>query len=351
MARIAINGFGRIGRAAFKIILDSPELEMVAINDIAPADNLAYLLKYDTVYGRYPQPVTVEGNNLVVGEKKYPVYSEKDPAQLPWDELGVDIVIESTGVFTKLDDLKKHIQAGAKYVLLSAPAKGDDIGTVVHGVNRPTGEARVYSCASCTTNAITPVVEILERRIGVQKAIMTTVHAYTSSQNIVDGPHKKLRRGRAGGANFVPTTTGAAIATTKALPELAGRFDGVAIRAPIPVGSIADITFVTKRPTTVEEVNGIFREEAQSERYRQVVAATDDPIVSSDIIQDSHAAIIDLEMTQVVDGDLVKVMSWYDNEWGYTSQLVREAVRIAQEAPDLKGSRQPEKQRAAAPAG
>jgi glyceraldehyde 3-phosphate dehydrogenase len=339
MARVGINGFGRIGRSAFKIILDTPGLEMVAINDIAPVDNLAYLLKFDTVYGRYEKPVEVRENKLVVDGKEYPVYSEKDPAQLPWDKLEVDIVIESTGRFTTQDDLKKHVDAGARYVLLSAPAKGEGVGTVVHGVNRPDGTERIFSCASCTTNAITPVVEVLDRRIGIQKAIMTTIHAYTSSQSIVDAPAKKWRRGRAGAANFVPTTTGAAVATTKALPQLEGRFDGAAIRAPIPAGSIADITFVTKRPTTVEEVNQIFQEEAQSERYQGILGASSDPLVSSDIVKDPRAAIIDLEMTQVVDGDLVKVMSWYDNEWGYTSQLIREAARIAREAKDLKGQR------------
>ena len=348
MAKIAINGFGRIGRAAFKIILDTPGLEMAAINDIASAENLAYLLKYDTVYGRYEKTVEVGENSLVVDGKEYPIYSEKDPAELPWDELGVDIVIESTGVFTTQDDLKKHIQAGARYVILSAPAKGDGVGTVVHGVNRPDGTERVFSCASCTTNAITPVVEILDRRIGIQKAVMTTVHAYTSSQSIVDGPSKKFRRGRAGAANFVPTSTGAAVATAKALPQLEGKFDGAAIRAPVTVGSIADITFLTKRPTTVEEVNQIFQEESQSERYQGILGASSDPLVSSDIIKDTRASIVDLEMTQVVDGDLVKVMSWYDNEWGYTSQLVREAARIAREAKDLQEQREGAVQRAPA---
>ena len=339
MATIAINGLGRIGRAALKIILETPELNLLAVNDIAPIDNLAYLLRFDTVYGRYDKPVEVEGNNLVIAGKKIPVYNQKDPAQLPWGETGVDIVIESTGVFTNLEGLQKHIQAGAKYVLLSAPVKGEGVGTVVHGVNQPGKPARIISCASCTTNAIAPAVEIVDRRIGVQKAMMTTIHAYTASQAIVDAPSKKFRRGRAGAANFVPTTTGAAIATTKAIPSLEGKFDGVAVRAPIPVGSIADITFVTKRPTTVEEVNQIFEEEAQTDRYKKVVASTWDPIVSSDIIKDSHASIIDLEMTQVVDGDLVKVMSWYDNEWGYTNQLIREAARISDEAEDI----QPEK--------
>lgn len=336
MAKVAINGFGRIGRAAFKIALDTPKLEVVGVNDIVPPDNLAYLLKYDTVYGRYKESVENRDHNLVVDGKAYPVYSIKDPAQLPWEELGVDIVIESTGVFTKAEDLKKHVEAGAKYVILSAPVKGDGIGTVVHGVHQGGEPARIISCASCTTNAIIPAMEIMHRRIGVKKALMTTVHAYTASQELVDSPSKKFRRGRAAAANFVPTSTGAAIATTKALPDLAGKFDGVAIRGPVTVGSIADIVFLAQRSTSVEEVNQIFREEAQSDRYAGILGASDEPLVSSDIIQDSHAGIIDLELTQVVDGDLVKIMSWYDNEWGYTSQLIREAVRIAREAKDIK---------------
>ena len=331
MAKIAINGLGRIGRAALKIILKTPELELAGINDIVPLDNLAYLLKFDTVYGRYEKSVQAGDKDLVIDGKAYPVYSERDPAQLPWGDLGVDIVLECTGVFTKREDLKKHIQAGAKFVLLSAPTKSEDVDTVVHGVNRAVGDPTIVSCASCTTNCITPVVEILDRRIGVRKAVMTSIHAYTSSQAIVDAPSKKFRRGRAGAANFVPTTTGAAIATTKALPQLKGRFDGVAVRAPIPVGSIADLVFLLARETSVEEINNIFREEAQTERYKGILTVSEDELVSSDIIMDAHASIVDLGMTQVVDGDLVKVMSWYDNEWGYTNQLVREAVSIARE--------------------
>ena len=336
MAKVAINGFGRIGRAAFKIVLDTPKLEVAAVNDVVPPDNLAYLLKYDTVYGRYGKPVEHTDDSLIVDGKEYPVYNVKDPAQLPWEDLGVDIVIESTGAFTKAEDIKKHIEAGAKYVILSAPVKGDGIGTVVHGVNQDGELPRVVSCASCTTNAITPAMEIMNRRIGVKKALMTAVHAYTSSQKLVDSPSKKFRRGRAAAANFVPASTGAAIATTKALPELAGKFDGVAIRGPVTVGSIADIVFVAQRPTSAEEINQIFREEAQSERYTGILGASDDPLVSSDIIQDPRAGVIDLELTQVIDGDLVKIMSWYDNEWGYTSQLVREAARIAREAEDIQ---------------
>lgn len=336
MAKVAINGFGRIGRAVFKIMLDTPELEIVGLNDIVPPDNLAYLLKYDTVYGRYERAVDHAEHSLLVDGKEYPVYNIKDPAQLPWGELGVDIAIESTGVFDKAEDLKKHIQAGAKYVILTAPIKEAGVGTVVHGVNKPGERAQIISCASCTTNAITPAMEIMNRRIGVKKALMTTVHAYTASQKLVDSPSKKFRRGRAAAANLVPASTGAAIATTKAMPELEGKFDGVAIRAPVPVGSIADIVFLAQRPTSVEEVNQIFSEEAQNDRYLGILGVSSDPLVSSDIIKDSHAAIIDLELTQVIDGDLVKIMSWYDNEWGYSNQLVREAARIGRELKELR---------------
>jgi glyceraldehyde 3-phosphate dehydrogenase len=336
MANVAINGFGRIGRAIFKIMLATPSLEIVGLNDIVPPDNLAYLLKYDTVYGRYEKAVESTEHSLIIDGREYPVYNIKDPTQLPWEELAVDIAIESTGVFTKTEDLKKHVEAGARYVILSAPVKGDGIGTVVHGVNKPGKPSQIISCASCTTNAITPPMEIMHRHIGVKKALMTTVHAYTSSQQLVDSPSKKFRRGRAAAANLVPTSTGAAIATTKAMPELEGKFDGQAIRAPVAVGSIADIVFLAARQTSVEEVNRIFWEEAQSDRYIGILGVSDEPLVSSDIIKDSRAAIIDLELTQVIDGDLVKIMSWYDNEWGYSSQLVREAARIASEIKDLR---------------
>lgn len=329
MAKVAINGFGRIGRAVFKIALDVPELDPVAINDLVPTDNLAYLLKYDTVYGRYDKTVEVDGDDLVVGGKRYKVLHESDPAQLPWGDLGIDIAFECTGVFTKRQDLEKHIRAGAKSAILSAPTRSEDVDTVVHGVNTPEEKApQIISCASCTTNSIGPVVEVMGRRIGVKKAIMTTIHAYTSSQAIVDGPAKRIRRGRAGAANFVPTSTGAAMATTKALPRYQGKFDGIAVRAPIPVGSLSDIVFLTERETTVHEVNRIFREEAESERYRGILGVTEDPIVSSDVIKDPRASIVDLGMTQVVDGDLVKVISWYDNEWGYASQMIRLAVEF-----------------------
>lgn len=328
MAKVAINGFGRIGRAAFKIILDTPELELVGINDLVPVSNLVYLLKYDTVYGRYEKDVKSKDNSIVVDGKTYRVYNEKDPSSLPWGDLGVDLVFECTGLFTKTEDLKKHIKAGAKWAILSAPVKDEETVTIVHGVNDPQESDRIISCASCTTNCITPVVEVMGRRIGIEKATMTTVHAYTSSQGIVDGPSKKVRRGRAGAANLVPTSTGAAIATTKVLTHLKGNFDGVAVRAPVPVGSIADLVFVTSRQTSADEVNRIFEEESQTDRYRGILGVSHDPIVSSDIVKDPRASIIDLEMTQVVGGDLVKIMSWYDNEWGYASQMIREAVEV-----------------------
>lgn len=335
MAKVAINGMGRIGRATLKIIFDTPELDLVAVNDIAPWDNLVYLLRYDTVYGRWEKDVELDGDALVIDGTRLRATQERDPAQLPWAELGVDIVFECTGVFTKREDLHKHLDAGAKSVILSAPTKSEAVPTVVHGVNRADRSANMISCASCTTNSITPVVEIMERRIGIRKAIMTTIHAYTSTQSLVDGPQKKFRRGRAAAANIVPTTTGAAIATSKALPQLTGKFDGVALRVPVTVGSLSDIVFLTERPTTVDEVNQILREEAETERYKGIFGVTDDPIVSSDIIQDARASIADLGMTRVVDGDLVKVMSWYDNEWGFTSQMIREATRVAEEARDL----------------
>ena len=328
MTKVAINGLGRIGRATLKVIFDTPELDLVAVNDIAPWDNLVYLLRYDTVYGRWEKNVEWDGDTLVVERTRVKTTQDRDPSQLPWGELGADIVFECTGVFTKQEDMKKHLQAGAKWVILSAPTKSPDVPTVVHGVNRSDESIQMISCASCTTNSITPIVEIMERRIGIKKAVMTTIHGYTSTQRLVDLPHKRWRRGRAAAANLVPTTTGAAIATSKALPQFVGKFDGVAVRVPVPVGSLSDITFLTSRPTTVEEVNQIFREEAETERYKGIFGATDDPIVSSDIIKDARASIVDLGMTRVVDGDLVKVMAWYDNEWGYANQMIRHAVSL-----------------------
>ncbi|MCG2462540.1 type I glyceraldehyde-3-phosphate dehydrogenase [Flavobacteriaceae bacterium F89] len=327
--KIAINGMGRIGRAALKLILDTDGLDVIAVNDIIPIENLVYLIKYDTVYGIYEKEVSHDGQTLIVGGTRIKYFTVKNPEELPWKENGIDLVIESTGLFTLREDAEKHITAGAKTVVISAPTKSEDTPTVVHGVNSSDGKVSVFSCASCTTNNISPVVEILDRRVGIKKAIMTTVHAYTASQHIVDGPSKKnFRMGRAGAANLVPTTTGAAIATTKALPDLAGKFDGVAIRTPIPVGSISDLTFVTEKPVTVEVVNSIFEEEAKTDRYAKVLAVTNEPIVSSDIVKSPFASTVDLGMTRVVDGDLLKVMTWYDNEWGFTNQMIREILVI-----------------------
>lgn len=330
MASIAINGMGRIGRAALKVLLDDQGdgLALVAVNDIADVDNLAYLLRYDTVYGRYHRKVEVEQDALVVDGTRIKAFREAEPDRLPWRDLGVDLVLECTGVFTRAEDMERHIRAGASHVILSAPSKSEDVPTVVHGVNRPDGTPQLMSCASCTTNCITPVIEVARRRIGVERATMTTVHAYTGGQQLVDGPSKSYRRGRAGAANLVPASTGAARATTRAVTELAGLFDGRAVRAPVPVGSIADIVFVSSRPTTVDEVNDAFREEAETDRYRGILGVSEDPLVSSDIIGDSRAAVVDLELTQVVDGSLVKVMAWYDNEWGFTCQMVREARSV-----------------------
>ncbi|WP_420603991.1 type I glyceraldehyde-3-phosphate dehydrogenase [Flagellimonas sp.] len=327
--RIGINGMGRIGRAALKVINETPGLEVVAVNDIVSIENTAYLLKYDTVYGVYEKEVSHGPETLIVDGQKIKYTSIRNPEDLPWAEQNVDLVIESTGVFTKGEDAERHLKAGAKTVIISAPTKSADTPTVVHGVNTQDGNTNVFSCASCTTNNISPVVEVLGRRIGIKKAIMTTVHAYTASQGIVDAPSQKnFRMGRAGAQNLIPTTTGAAIATTKALPEYAGKFDGVAIRVPIPVGSISDLTFVTERPVTAEEVNQILMEEAQTERYADVLDTTDEPIVSSDIIKSPYASTVDLGMTRVVDGDLLKVMTWYDNEWGFTNQMIRQILEM-----------------------
>ncbi len=332
--RVAINGLGRIGRATLKVIHEAhPDLEVVAVNDIAAADDLAYLLHYDSVYGRFGGDVRADGDAIVVDGRRYLHRSERDPEQLPWEELEIDLVFECTGRFTATPDLEKHLRAGADRVILSAPSKDPQVPMVVLGANAPPDDARMVSCASCTTNCITPVIEVLERRVGVRKAIMTTVHAFTSSQALVDMPMKKRRRGRSGAVNLVPTTTGAAIATTRVLPELEGRFDGVAIRAPVPIGSVSDIVVVVDQPSSTEEIVEIFREEARSERYRDILGVSEDEIVSTDIIRDPRASIVDLALIQVIDGDLVKVMSWYDNEWGYSNQMVRTAEVMVGNVP------------------
>jgi glyceraldehyde 3-phosphate dehydrogenase len=329
VTKVAINGMGRIGRAVLKVLFDEPGLELVAVNDLLPAEQLAYLLKFDSVYGRFVKDVRPSAGRLQVAEKEVQVFAEKDPARLPWMSLGADIVFECTGRFTDREGMSGHLRAGAHHVLLSAQSKSDDIPTVVYGVNSPGREDNLVSCASCTTNCITPVVEVMGRRIGTRKIAFTTVHAYTASQNIVDGPAGKWRRGRAGAANLVPTDTGAARATIRALPEYRDRFDGIAIRAPVPSGSLSDMVFLTERETTEDEVKAMFREESQTTRYAGVLGVSDEEIVSSDIVGDPRASIVDLKMTQVIDGDLVKILSWYDNEWGYASQMVRVAGYLA----------------------
>jgi glyceraldehyde 3-phosphate dehydrogenase len=329
MKRIAINGFGRIGRAALKIIIDTPGLEVVAVNDLMSIDNAGYLLRYDSVYGRYNEEVKVQKDCLRIRGKKAFFISEKDPEKLPWKDMNIDIVIECTGLFTNKEAAERHIHAGAKTVVISGPAKSIDTPTVVHGVNTADGKAAIFSCASCTTNNVGPVVEIMNRRIGVKKAILNTVHAYTASQSLIDSPSKRdPRMGRAAAVNLAPASTGAAHAVIKAIPELDGRFDGVAIRTPVPVGSISDITFVTTRVTSVEEINKILLEESKTDRYKQVVSVSVEPLVSTDIIQSPFAAVVDSDMTRVVDGDLVKIMAWYDNEWGFTSQMIRQILEI-----------------------
>lgn len=322
MTRIAINGFGRIGRHAFKVAWQKKNLEIVAINDLADTKTLAYLLKHDTAYPDVPYSVGSDASHLIVGNKKIPVFAEKDPSVLPWKKLKVDVVIESTGKFTKKEGAESHIKAGAKKVVISAPSKGGGIATYVIGVNadKYAGEA-IIDNASCTTNCAAPVMLVLEREFGVEKAMLTTVHSYTASQALQDGPAKDLRETRAAAANMVPTTTGAATATARVIPELAGKFDGLSVRVPTITVSLTDITAVLKRAVTKEEVNAAMKK-AEKTYLKKVFATTNEELVSSDFIGNSYSAIVDLSLTNVVDGNLVKVIAWYDNEWGYANRLV-----------------------------
>jgi glyceraldehyde 3-phosphate dehydrogenase len=340
-SKVAINGLGRIGRAALKLALDQPELELVAVNEIGSLENMVYLLRYDSVYGRYERQVDAADGKLVIDGKPLVYLSERDPEQLPWADLEVDLVLECTGRFTDREAADKHVRAGARWVVLSGPTSSPDVPTVIHGVNRPDGETQIISCASCTTNNITPLVEILDRHFGVEKALLTTVHAYTATQALVDSPGgaKDLRRGRAAAQNFVPSSTGAAHATAKALPAMQGRFDGVAVRGPVIVGSLSDVVFVLARDTTPEEVNDVLRQEAATDRYQGVLGVTEEPLVSGDIIKDPRASIVQLDLTRVVGGNLVKVMSWYDNEWGFTNQMVQIAAQqLGIDAPTPAGT-------------
>lgn len=331
--RVAINGFGRIGRA-FARRSYGRGIDIVAVNDLGSLDNLAYLLKYDTVYKRAPFSVEAKDGSLWIDGKEVKFLQEKDPAALPWKDLNVDVAVESTGFFTDFEKANAHITAGAKHVVITAPVKNDSpLGaTVLMGLN----DEKIKTCpvtsnASCTTNSASPVITILDAAIGIEKAILSTTHAYTASQALVDGPAKKdMKEGRAAAQNIVPTSTGAAIAVTKAYPALEGKFDGISLRVPVPAGSIADITFIAKRPTTKEEVNDALRAAAKDPRWEGIFSATDEELVSSDIVGEPIASIADLGMTRVVDGNLVKVLAWYDNEMGYTESLVHHVLKAAQ---------------------
>lgn len=337
MTKVAINGFGRIGRTFFKMAVDHPDFEIVAINDLGDIENLAYLLRYDTAYGQSGLNVVVsDPSTLHVNGTAIAFSQERNPEALPWKNLDIDIVVEATGVFASYEKAKAHLAAGAKRVVVSAPVKDDPAAagvsgaTILMGVNdAELATCEVTSNASCTTNATSPLIAILKAEIGIERALLNTVHAYTSTQQIIDGPSKDFRKGRAAAQNIIPTSTGAAVATTLAHTELAGKFDGIAMRVPVPVGSIVDVTFVTARPTTVEAVNDALRTAAQTPQWQHLFAVTDEPIVSSDIIGARYAAIADLSMTRVVDGTLVKVLAWYDNETSYTHTLTAHVAAIA----------------------
>jgi glyceraldehyde 3-phosphate dehydrogenase len=332
--RIAINGFGRIGRAFVRQAWGRDDIEIIAVNDLGTAKSLSYLLKYDTVYRTWNHVVREGDGAILVDGAPIKFISEKDTTKLPWKELDIDVVIESTGLFTAYDKAKFHLDQGAKRVVISAPAKvGDDASvsgeTILLGVNDDKfGAQAITSNASCTTNAASPLIAILHEAIGVEKALLSTTHGYTATQALVDGPSKKdLREGRAAAQNIVPSSTGAAIAVTKAFPALTGMFDGISLRVPVPAGSIVDITFIAKRTTTAEEVNNTLKQAATTDRWKNIFAVTEEPLVSSDILGNTHASIADLEMTRVVGGNLVKVLGWYDNEYGYTATLVEHAIR------------------------
>ncbi len=332
MPNIAINGFGRIGRNVFKAGWKKAGFNVVAINDLTDTKTLAYLLKHDTMYRMFDAKISYDDSHLIVDGKKIVVCAEQDPKMLPWKKMKIDVVLECTGRFTDLEGASQHLEAGAKRVIISAPAKGGNVPTHVIGVNeKGAGRAEVINNASCTTNCISPIAAIMQSAFGIKKAMMTTIHAYTADQNLQDGPHKDLRRARAAAENIVPTTTGAAIATTEVIPELKGLFDGLAIRVPVAVGSLSDFTFVLKKRVSIEEVNDVLIRATKQPSWKGIVEVTDEPIVSSDIIGNSASAIVDLGLTKVVDGDLVKVVAWYDNEWGYSHRLAEMALVVGKE--------------------
>lgn len=333
MVKVAINGFGRIGRNALKILLDRRDCQVVAINDITDAKTLAHLLKYDSSYGTYDKKVSATENALVINTREIPVFAEKDPANLPWKKLDVDVVIESTGFFTNPEDAKAHLKAGAKRVVISAPAKGEGAKTIVLGVNEEILESSdtIISNASCTTNCIAPVMKVLEDELGIEKAMMTTVHSYTGSQRLLDAPAKDLREARSAAENIVPTSTGASKAAALTIPSLKGKFNGLSVRVPTPVVSLSDITAVVKRETTKEELASIFKKAAREPYYEGILGVTEEELVSSDFIGDPHSCIVDLPLLDVVDGNMIKVVAWYDNEWGYSNRLVELAVDFGKE--------------------
>lgn len=329
--KIAINGFGRIGRNAFKLAFERDDIEVVAINDLTDTKTLAHLLKHDSTYGTYHHDVSYDENSIFVAGKQIRVLAERDPALLPWGEFGIDVVIEATGLFVQPEKARAHINAGAKKVVISAPAKGEGAKFIVLGVNEHelTREDDIISNASCTTNCIAPVMAVLEREFGIEKSLMTTVHSYTASQRLLDAPAKDLREARSAAENIVPTTTGAAIATTKVIPSLEGKFDGLSVRVPTVVVSLSDITAVLKRNTTKEEINEVFKRAAADPFYQGILTVTDEPLVSMDFKGNSHSSIVDLPLTNVVGGNLVKVVAWYDNEWGYSNRLVEIVADVA----------------------
>ncbi len=331
MPNIAINGFGRIGRNVFKAGFDKPGFNVVAVNDLTDSKTLAHLLKHDSTYHAWAKDVSFDEHNVIVNGKKIPVFAEKDPKMLPWGKMKVDVVLECTGRFTTEEGASQHITAGAKLAIISAPAKGGNVPTHVIGVNaKEAGKtAKIINNASCTTNCIAPVAAIMHEVFGVKKAMMTTVHSYTADQVLQDGPHKDLRRARAAAQNMVPTTTGAAIATTEVIPELKGLFDGISIRVPTPCVSLADFTFLLKRKTTKDEVNAALKKAAKSAMYKGILEVSEEPLVSSDFMGNPASSIVDLPFTQVVAGDMVKVLAWYDNEWGYSHRLAEIALIAA----------------------
>ncbi|PIS07940.1 type I glyceraldehyde-3-phosphate dehydrogenase [Candidatus Berkelbacteria bacterium CG10_big_fil_rev_8_21_14_0_10_43_13] len=320
--KLAINGFGRIGRAALKIAFEKTDINIVAINDLTDTETLAHLLKYDSVYRIWEHEVGFDENDLIIDKKTIHCYAEKDPAKLPWRELGVDVVLECTGRFLTSELSEAHIKAGAKKVVMSAPAKDDTTPTYVMGVNsdKYKGE-KIISNASCTTNCITPVMKVLQDNFGIEKSLMTTIHSYTADQNLIDGSHKDLRRARAAALNIVPTSTGAAKATALTIPELKNKFDGLSIRVPSSVVSLSDIVAVLKKKTDLKEIEKVFRE-AEEGDMAGILATTDEPVVSTDMVGNKNSSIVDLPLTQLIDGDLVKIIAWYDNEWGYSERLV-----------------------------